>query len=207
VRDRGRRRRCRRENITERIDAHGGQGDDRVRKVVVYELLSLDGVAEDPDEFITEWDDVMRENLGRVIATQDTVILGRQTYNDWAAFWPTSHIEPFSSFINGVEKFVVTSTPPAELWANTKVVEGSVIEFVSELRQRSGSDIGVHGSIALTQALLEQGLVDELRLVIAPALTMHGRKLFERGSSSRLKLTRNVTSPCGYLLIDFQVGG
>lgn len=178
-----------------------------MRKVVVYELLSLDGVAEDPDEFITEWDDVMRENLGRVIATQDTVILGRQTYNDWAAFWPTSHIEPFSSFINGVEKFVVTSTPPAELWANTKVVEGSVIEFVSELRQRSGSDIGVHGSIALTQALLEQGLVDELRLVIAPALTMHGRKLFERGSSSRLKLTRNVTSPSGYLLVDFQVGG
>ena len=57
-----------------------------MRKVVAYELLSLDGVAEQPDEFVTEFDDVMRENLGRVIAAQDTVLLGRRTYDDWAAF-------------------------------------------------------------------------------------------------------------------------
>ena len=85
-----------------------------MRKVVAYELLSLDGVAEQPDEFITDFDDVMRENLGRVIATQDAVLLGRRTYDDWAAFWPTSDIEPFASFINGVEKFVVTSTTPGD---------------------------------------------------------------------------------------------
>ena len=83
-----------------------------MRKVVAYELLSLDAVAEQPDEFVTEFDDVMRENLGRVIAAQDAVLLGRRTYDDWAAFWPTSDIEPFASFINGVQKFVVTSTPP-----------------------------------------------------------------------------------------------
>src|ERR1700720_2352964 len=59
-----------------------------VRKVVAYELLSLDGVAEQPDEFVTDFDDVMREKLGRVIATQDAVLLGRRTYNDWAGFWP-----------------------------------------------------------------------------------------------------------------------
>jgi dihydrofolate reductase len=197
----------RRENIAEPIDADRGRGDDLVRKVVAYELLSLDGVAEQPDEFITEFDDVMRENLGRVIATQDTVLLGRQTYNDWAAYWPASRSEPFSSFINAVEKFVVTSTPPEDMWANTTVVDGGAVEFVTELRQRSGSDIGVHGSIALTQSLFERGLVDELRLVIAPALTMHGRKLFDAGLPKRLKLTRNVTSPSGYLLLDFQVGG
>jgi dihydrofolate reductase len=178
-----------------------------VRKVVAYELLSLDGVAEQPDEFITEFDDVMRENLGRVIATQDAVLLGRRTYNDWAEFWPNSDIEPFASFINGVEKFVVTSTPPSDTWANTTVVDGGFVEFVTELRQRSGADVGVHGSIALTQSLLEQGLVDELRLVIAPVLQMQGRKLFDRGLSKRLTLTRDVTSPSGYLLLDFQVGG
>ena len=83
-----------------------------VRKVVVYELLSLDGVAEEPDEFINDFDDVMKENLGRVVATQDSVLLGRRTYDDWARFWPTSDIEPFASFINGVEKFVATSTTP-----------------------------------------------------------------------------------------------
>lgn len=178
-----------------------------MRKVVAYELLSLDGVAERPDEFITVFDDAMHENLGRVIATQDTVLLGRRTYDDWAAFWPASDIEPFATFINGVEKFVVTSTPPAETWADTTVVDGGLVEFVTELQQRAGLDIGVHGSIALAQSLLELGLVDELRLVIAPALHMHGRKLFDRGLSKRLTLTRHVTSPSGYLLLDFQVGG
>jgi dihydrofolate reductase len=177
-----------------------------VRKVVAYELLSLDGVAEAPDEYITEFDEAMRENLGRVIATQDSVILGRRTYDDWARFWPPSDIEPFASFINGVEKFVVTSTPPGETWVNTTVVEAGLVEFITELKQRSGSDIGVHGSIALTQSLLEQGLVDELRLVIAPAVHIRGRKLFDRGLPRRLTLTRNVTSPSGYLLLDFQVG-
>ena len=174
-----------------------------MRKVVVYELLSLDGVAEEPAEFITEFDTVMRENLGRVIATQDTVLLGRRTYDDWAAFWPASDIEPFASFINGVEKLVVSSTTAEPTWAKSTVINGALPGFVTELKGRSGGDIGVHGSIALTQSLLEAGLVDELRLVIAPALRMHGRKLFERGPSRRLTLTRNVVSPSGYLLLDF----
>jgi dihydrofolate reductase len=176
-----------------------------VRKVVAYELLSLDGVAEHPDEFVTEFDEVMGENLARVIATQDTVLLGRRTYDDWAGFWPTSDIEPFAGFINGVEKFVVTSTTPEEIWANTKVVDGDLAEFVTELKQQSGDDIGVHGSIALAQSLLGHGLVDELRLVIAPALQINGRKLFDKGLPRRLSLTRTIASPSGSLLLDFRV--
>jgi dihydrofolate reductase len=176
-----------------------------VRKVVAYELLSLDGVAEHPDEFITDFDDVMVANLGRVISAQDTVILGRRTYDDWAAFWPDSDIEPFASFINGVEKFVATSTTPGA-WANVTVIDGALPDFVAELKQRPGADIGLHGSIALVQSLLEEGLVDELRLVIAPAVQMNGRKLFDIGLPTRLTLTRQITSPTGYLLLDFQFG-
>jgi dihydrofolate reductase len=174
-------------------------------KLVVYELLSLDGVAEQPDDFITEFDEVMRENLGRVIASQDSVLLGRRTYDEWAAFWPTAPYEPFASFINGVEKFVVTSTTPGDTWAHTTVVDGELPELVSELKHRPGGDVGVHGSIALAQSLLEHGLVDELRLVVAPAVHMHGRKLFDRGLATRLTLTRHVDSPSGYLLLDFRV--
>ncbi len=70
---------------------------------------------------------------------------------------------------------------------------------------RPGGDIGVHGSIDLAQSLLEKGLVDELRLVIAPALQLHGRKLFDRGVPKRLSLTRSVTSPTGYLMVDYAV--
>jgi dihydrofolate reductase len=176
-----------------------------MRKVVAYELLSLDGVAEQPQEFVTDFDDVMGENLGRVIGAQDAVLLGRRTYDDWAGFWPGSQIEPFSTFINGVEKFVVTSTPPEREWANSTVVEGGLEDFVAGLKQQPGRDIGIHGSISVAQSLLEAGLVDELRLVIAPALHMHGRALFERGSAARLSLTRSVTSPTGYLLLDYQV--
>jgi len=176
-----------------------------MRKVVVYELLSLDGVAEQPDDFVTDFDDVMRENLGRVVVTQETVLLGRRTYDEWAAFWPASHIEPFASFINGVEKFVATSTKPVQTWANTRVIDGDLPEFVSELKRQSGGDIGVHGSIALAQSLLEAGMVDELRLVIAPAVRMHGRKLFDKALPRRLTLDRHVASPTGYLLLDFRV--
>ena len=176
-----------------------------MRKVVVYELMSLDGVAEQPDEFIKEFDDVMEENLARVIGAQDTVLLGRQTFDDWAAFWPDSDIEPFASFINGVEKFVATSTAPERSWANAAVIDRALPEFVFELKRQSGGDIGVHGSITLAQSLFEVGLVDELRLVVAPALTIYGRRLFDKGLPTRLNLTNHAVSPSGYLLLDFLV--
>jgi dihydrofolate reductase len=176
-----------------------------MRKVVAYELLSLDGVAEKPDAFVTDFDDVMRENLGRVIAAQDAVLLGRRTWDEWAAFWPTSEIEPFATFINGVDKFVATATPPERDWPKTTVIEGDPADFVAELKQQPGGDIGIHGSIGLTQSLLAASLVDELRLVIAPAVQVQGRRLFESGSPRRLSLTRSVTSPTGSLLLDYRL--
>jgi dihydrofolate reductase len=175
-----------------------------MRKLVAYELMSLDGAAEEPSEFVAEFDDVMSENLGRVIATQDVVLLGRRTHEEWADFWPSSTIQPFASFINGVEKCVVTSTQPESAWAHTTVINGGLIDVVTEMKQQSGGDIGVHGSIALTQSLLASGLIDDLRLVVAPALHGKGRTLFG-GTTSRLTLTRSVTSPSGSLLLDFQI--
>ena len=177
-----------------------------MRKVIAYQLLSLDGVAEDPDEFFTDFDDVLEENLGRVIAAQDTVLLGRSTYDEWAQFWPNSDIEPFASFINNVEKFVATSTTPPQTWRNSTVVNSDFLAFVTELKRRPGDDIGLHGSIALTQSLLGVGLVDELRLVIAPALQIRGRKLFDKAPSAKLTLTRHAASPGGYLMLDFNYG-
>ncbi len=177
-----------------------------MRKVVVYELLSLDGVAEDPNDFILDYDDVMMENLLRVIGTQDTVLLGRRTYDDWAQYWQTKKTA-FADFINKTEKFAVTSTPMVHKWANASVISGDLTRFVKELKQKPGGDIGVHGSITLAQSLLEAGLVDELRLVIAPAIHMKGRKLFEKGLPKRLVLSRSVTSPTGYLLVDYRFEG
>ena len=115
-----------------------------MRKIVVYELLSLDGVAEDPDSSFADWDDAMDANLAAVIATQDAVILGRSSYTEWAQFWPSSQIQPFASFINGVTKYVATSTPLDRDWANATAIDGGLVEFVQDLKQQPGGNVGVH---------------------------------------------------------------
>jgi dihydrofolate reductase len=176
-----------------------------VRKIVVYELLSLDGVAENPDGFFTDWDDAMEANLAAVIAAQDAVILGRRSYTEWAQYWPSSQIEPFATFINGVTKYVATSTPLDRDWANTTVLDGELVAFVRDLQQQNGGDVGVHASISVAQALLAADLVDELRLVIAPRIAGRGRRLLDGLPSIQLAPIRNETSPTGYLLVDYRV--
>jgi dihydrofolate reductase len=178
-----------------------------MRKVVVYELLSLDGVAEQPDGFFADWDGAMAANLGAVIAAQDSVILGRRSYEEWAGFWPGSDIEPFATFINGVAKYVATSAPLDRDWANTTVVDGKLVEFVRDLRNQPGADIGVHASITVARALLAAGVVDELRLVIAPVIAGSGRRLLDGLPAMRLESIRSTTSPTGYLLVDYRVLG
>ena len=178
-----------------------------MRKVVVYELLSLDGVAEEPDRFFADWDDAMDANLAAVIATQDSVILGRRSYDEWAGYWPGSDIEPFATFINGVAKYVATSAPLDRTWANATAVDGDLVEFVQELRNRSGGDIGVHASISVAQALLTAGLVDELRLVIGPATAGSGRRFLAGVPAIRLESIESATSPTGSLLLGYRVTG
>ena len=176
-----------------------------MRKVVAYELLSLDGVAEAPDGFFTAWDDAMEANLAAVIGSQDAVVLGRRSYHEWAGFWPDSKIQPFAAFINAVAKYVVTSAPLDREWANTTVADGGPVELVRALQERPGGDIGVHASISVVQALLAAGLVDELRLVIAPAIAGSGRRLLDGLPPIRLETIRSTTSPSGYLLVDYRV--
>jgi dihydrofolate reductase len=175
-----------------------------VRKIVVYELLSLDGVAEAPDIF-PGWDDALDAELAAEIATQDAVILGRRTYNEWAPFWPSSEIEPFATFINGVAKYVATSTPLDRDWANTTVIDGGLVEFVRDLKQQPGGDVGVHGSLSVAQALLAADVVDELKLVIRPMIAGRGRRLLDGLPPMQLESIRSEISPTGYLLVDYRV--
>jgi dihydrofolate reductase len=176
-----------------------------VRKIVVYELLSLDGVAEEPFSFIADWDDAMAANLAAVIATQDAVILGRRSYNEWAQFWPSSRVQPFATFINGVTKYVATSTPLDQDWANATVLDGALAESVRDLKQQRGGDVGVHASISVAQTLLAAGVVDELRLVIAPRIAGRGRRLLDGLPSIQLESIRSEISPTGSLLVDYRV--
>lgn len=175
-----------------------------MRDVVVYLLLSLDGVAEAPDEFITDWDEVMDANLADVIRRQDAVILGRHSYDEWAEFWPGSDVEPFATFINGVPKHVATSTPLNQDWPGASAIDGDLVEFVRELKERPGADIGVHASISVAQSLLAAGVVDVLRLVVAPAVAGRGRRFLDGLPAIRLALAESTTSPTGSLLLTYR---
>jgi dihydrofolate reductase len=150
------------------------------RNIVLYELMSLDGYADDPGE--GEWfgdaDERLVDFLGEVIATQDAVLLGRRTYEKWAPHWPTSTMQPFADFINSTQKYMFSASEPALDWANTTGVGAPAPTFVSELKAQRGGDIGIHGSLTLARSLLAEDLVDELRLVVAPSLAGHGKRLF-----------------------------
>jgi dihydrofolate reductase len=178
-----------------------------VRKIVVYELSSLDGVAENPDSFFGDWDEATDANLAAVIATQDAVILGRRSYTAWAQFWPSSGIQPFAAFINGVTKYIATSTPLDRDWANATALDGGLVEFARDLKRRQGGDVGIHASISVAQALLAAGVVDELRLVIAPRIAGHGRRLLDGVPSMRLESIGCEVTPTGYLLAGYRVLG
>jgi dihydrofolate reductase len=177
-----------------------------VRKVVVYELLSLDGVGESPETFVLDfWDEVLDANLAEVIGTQDAVILGRRSYEEWAAYWPTSDVEPFASFINAVPKHVATSTALDQDWSASTAIAGDPVAFVRALKATGGGDIGVHASMSLTRSLLAGGVVDELRLVVAPTIAGEGRRLLVDLPEIRRELLSSATSPAGALLLAYRV--
>jgi len=176
-----------------------------MRTVVVYELLSVDGVAEEPDRFFADWDDAMDANLAEIIGTQDAVILGRRSYREWADYWPDSDIEPFASFINGVTKYVATSTPLDRPWPHSTAIDGDLVGFVRDLKTRPGGDIGVHASIAVAQALLSAGVVDELCLAVFPAFAGPGRRLLDAAPAGRLHNVATTVSPSGSVISRYRL--
>ncbi|WP_239453169.1 MULTISPECIES: dihydrofolate reductase family protein [Microbacterium] len=122
-----------------------------MRKVVLYSLLSLDGIAEEPSNWVFHADDRLVEHLGHVIASQTAVLLGRGTFDYWVDYWPSSNFEPFASFINTTPKYVFASTTPSVTWASSTFVDTPAVGYVAELNRAEGGDIGIHGSIALAQ--------------------------------------------------------
>lgn len=178
-----------------------------MRKVVLYQLLSADGVAEEPGNWMFDEDRDIIDNLRRVIDPQDTILLGRRTYDYWVGFWPHDGPEPFRGFVNGTPKHVFTSSPLEPEWDNTVVVTDRAVDHVRVLKHQDGGDVGIHGSTSLGRSLLRSGLVDELRLVVAATLAGRGQRLFDgEDELRRLELARVQSTPAGTLLLDYRVG-
>ncbi|MEV0164905.1 dihydrofolate reductase [Nonomuraea fuscirosea] len=174
-----------------------------MRKVVLYHLMSLDGIAYEEGDWLADDGPQLIAYLNRVIATQDDVLLGRGTYDYWAGHWPTSDFQPFAGFINGTRKHVLTSGTPALSWAGSTFVATPAPEYVTALKQEAGGDIGIHGSIDLTRSLMRAGLVDELRLVVAPAVVGRGRRVFDGEEVRSWQLTEVERGKNGTLFLDY----
>ncbi|GAA2740050.1 dihydrofolate reductase family protein [Terrabacter aerolatus] len=187
-----------------------------MRKIVVYTITSLDGSVDDPTRCFPPdvdperphpptFDDGLIERETALIEQQDAVLLGRHMYDEWSRYWPTSDEQPFADFINGVKKYVVTSTPLATEWGDAEAVSGSLTDIVRNLKALPGDDIGVHGSIELAQSLLAEGLVDELHLAVAPVVDPEGRRLFERATDlTRLQLVSATPTSTGALWLVYR---
>ena len=168
-------------------------------KVIVTEFVSLDGVMEAPggDEDFKHagWTfDVERGDDGnkfKLDETMDTeaLLLGRRTYEGFAAAWPEREGE-FADKFNEMPKYVVSSTLKDPEWNNSKVLDGDVAEEVPKVKDEVEGNIVVHGSASLVQDLIENDLVDELRLMVFPVVLGSGKRLFgETTDKKRLKLS------------------
>ena len=170
-------------------------------RIVVTEFVSLDGVMEDPggsENFkyggwsfeIARGDEGDKFKLDEALEAE-ALLLGRVTYQGFAAAWPSRSGE-FADKFNSVPKYVVSSTLDEAGWNNSTVLKGDVVGAVSKLRQETGGDIVVHGSAQLVQSLLEHDLVDELRLMVYPVVLGSGKRLF--GDTSERKPLGLVSS-------------
>ena len=185
-------------------------------RIVVTEFVSLDGVVEAPGGSegykhdgwsfeIDRGDEGNRFKLDETMAT-DALLLGRKTYEGFAAAWPSREGD-FADKFNSMPKYVVSSTLESPEWRNTTVLSGDLAQEVARLREAHEGDVVVHGSPQLVQGLLEADLVDELRLMVFPVVLGTGKRLFgETSDKKRLRLTNSQTVGDGVTILVFEAG-
>jgi len=183
-----------------------------VGRIVVTEFVTLDGVMEDPggaEGFehggwsfeISRGEEGDRFKLEETMATE-ALLLGRVTYEGFAAAWPSREGE-FADKFNAMPKYVVSSTLEDPDWTNTTVLRE--VEDVEKLREQAGGDLVVHGSAQLVQELIERNLVDELRLMVFPVMLGTGKRLFGETSGKKpLELVESKTVGDGVALLIFK---
>jgi dihydrofolate reductase len=171
-----------------------------LRKLVLQEFISLDGLAAGPNDSVdfipasTQGDAAFGREQVALMDTVDTLMLGRRTYEMFAGFWPNVTAGPEKEFAdrwNALQKVVFSKSlqrAPWGSWGEGTIVRGDVAEEIAKLRQRPGKDVLISGSISLAQALIRTDLIDVHRLVLCPTALGSGRKLFPDDGSRSMKL-------------------
>ncbi|HEX9377638.1 MAG TPA: dihydrofolate reductase family protein [Actinomycetota bacterium] len=192
-----------------------------MRKVIVSEFLSLDGVMQGPGDANEDrsgvfehggwqlqlFDDTLGNAVMETMAQTGAFLLGRVTYEIFAGYWPNAPADdPLAQIINSLPTYVASTTLQEPLeWKTATLLQGDVAEAVARLKEEEGKDIQVIGSGGLVQTLLEHGLVDELRLMIHPLVLGGGKRLFRDGNpKTNLRLVDSTTSTTGVVILTYR---
>lgn len=179
-----------------------------MRKIVAGLFMTLNGVVESPGTWSIPY---LTEEVGQVIGSamdaSDTMLLGRRTYEEWAAYWPdkTAADDPFADYINDVPKVVVSTTLKSVEWRNSTLLGDNIVDEIGKLKQQSGKGIAISGSITLVGSLLRDGLLDELSLLVHPIVLGSGKRLFvDPDGRVQLKLVGARTFDNGVQSVRYQ---
>jgi dihydrofolate reductase len=191
-----------------------------MRDLVVLSFVTLDSVMqapggpeEDPGGgfehggwVVGYWDDDLGAAMGESMAPPFDLVLGRKTYEIFAAHWPHSD-DPGAEELNSATKHVASTTLTELEWQNSKLIEGDVADGVRKLKQQDGPELQVHGSANLIQTLLEHGLVDEFRLKIFPLVLGTGKRLFGDGAvPAGFEVASSQVLPSGVIVATYRTG-
>jgi dihydrofolate reductase len=191
-----------------------------MRELIVNTFLTLDGVMqapggpeEDPSGGFEHggwsfgyWDEQMQGVMGELMSKPFDLVLGRKTYEIFAAHWPYDE-GPIADQLNSTRKHVASTTLKELEWENSRLIEGEVPEGVRALKQEDGPELQVHGSANLIQTLLEHGLIDELHVWIFPLVLGNGKRLFNGGTvPAGLEVVSSQTSSTGVIMATYRSG-
>ncbi len=193
-------------------------------KLTATMFLSVDGVYQGPGGpsedtsggfdrggwLVPHFDEATGEFMTRVFEQVDAFLLGRRTYDIFAAYWPTAANpdDPVASKLNTHPKYVVSRTLESPGWQNSTVLGGDLATEVQRLKDQPGGELQVHGSGQLVRSLLELDLIDELRLIVFPVIVGAGRRLFaDAGQATALRLVDSRTTPSGVAIHVYQPSG
>jgi dihydrofolate reductase len=190
-----------------------------MRKVIVFNNLSLDGVMQAPGRADEDkrggfthggWGApyaAMSFAGGESMSNTGPLLMGRRTYEDFYAVWPKRTDNPYTDILNNAQKYVASSTLKEPLpWMNSTLLKGDVAQAVAELKHQPGKDFLVMGSGVLIQTLMKHNLVDVYVLLIHPLILGEGRRLFNDGDAFRtLKLVESKTTPAGVVIATYVV--
>jgi dihydrofolate reductase len=180
-----------------------------MRRIVNSTYITLDGVIANPQDWPSS---EVNDNTGITIQTDlllacDAVLMGRYTYESFAAAWPTRSGDPFSDRINRMSKYVVSSTLRDPTWHNTTVISGDPVARIAQLKQQPGKDIVQYGFGQLSYALMHAGLLDELRLWVHPFFFGSGgpqARLYREGPLTKLRLADAKTLESGEVILTYR---